>query len=484
MKKKLALMLALLLALGTLAGCAGGEKDDGEVKLIWYANVSKEPDSAEVFQKVSDMAKEKIGVAVDIIPLEDYDGKMPVIQASGEDYDIVFTSSVVNNIYKNVADENLLALDELLDTEAPALKALFGDEIWDGVRINGKIYGVPNQQIFARGPGYLIPTQNLKLLGIDLSTNPYKELADYESYFKAIKEKTGQYGYLAHTWSGDGAQAYGFEQVVGSGVPGAIRYKDEKLEVVNQYESQEYIDHMKLRYRWVQEGLTAPMEVSLSDLGKYAAPEDQVMPWLVYLNTCSPGAEGVYKRNYGTDFTFGTKTEALLSSYGLVSTMAAVNSDTRYPVESIKFIELLNTDKDVYRTMTYGIEGKNYTKTGENSIQPSAEHPYSQNAWAIGNTFNGYVLPSQEADVFEQTKALNDSAMRSPILGFAADQDPVKVQIANCKAIAQEFVGLELGLMDPEVDYPKFIEKLKAAGVDELIANLNEQLQTWLKANK
>ena len=484
MKKKLALMLVLLVLLGTFAGCAGKGEKDGEITLTWYANISKEPGSEEVFKMVSDIAKEKIGVAVDIIPLEDYDGKMPVIQASGEDYDIVFTSSAVNNIYKNVANENLLAIDELLEKEAPALKALFSDEVWDGVRINGKIYGVPNQQIFARGPGYLIPTQNLELLGIDLSTNPYQKLEDYESYFRAIKEKTGKYGYLAHTWSGDGAQAYGFEQVVGSGVPGAVRYKEGKLKVVDQYESQEYIDHMNLRYRWVQEGLTAPMEVSLADLSKYAAPEDEIMPWLVFLNTCSPGAEGIYKRNYGTDFTFGTKTEPLLSSYGLTATMVAINADTRYPVESIKFIELLNTDKEIYRLLTYGIEGKNYTKTGENSIQPSKENPYSQNAWAIGNTFNGFVLPTQEPDVFEQTKALNDSAVRSPILGFAVDQEPVKVQIANCRAIAQEYVGLELGLMDPEIYYPQFIKKLKAAGVDELIAELDKQLQVWLKENK
>jgi len=483
MKKKLALLLALVMALGALAGCAGNKTNNAETQLIWYANVNKEPDSDEVFQKVSDLAKEKIGVSVDIIALEDYDGKMPVIQASGEDYDIIFTSSVVNNIYKNVAGGNLLELDDLLD-ETPALKAVFGDEIWDGVRINGKIYGVPNQQIFARGPGYLMPTQNIKLLGIDLSANPYKSLEDYESYFKAIKEKTGSYGYLPHTWAGDGPQAYGFEQLLGSGLPGAIRYKEDEFKVENQYESQEYIDHINLRYRWVQEGLTQPMIVNTNDIAKYTTPEDQIMPWLIFLNTCAPGSEGTFKSNYNVDMTFSTKTEGLLSSYSLVSTMAAINSDTRYPVESIKFIELLNTDKEVYRTMTYGIEGLNYTKTGENSIEKSTENAYSQPAWAIGNTFNGFVLPGQDLDVFEQTKAVNDAATRSPILGFAVDQEPVKLQVANCKAVISEFAGLEQGVMDPEVDYPKFIEKLKAAGVDKLIANLNEQLQAWLKANK
>ncbi len=483
MKRKVALLLALVMALAVFAGCGGGDAKDGNVELIWYARINKEPDSAEVFQKVSDMVKEKIGVSVDIIALEDYHGKMPVIQASGEDYDVVYTSSVVNNIYNNVADGNLLALDELLET-TPDLKALFGDEIWEGVRIGGKIYGVPNQQIFARGPGYLIPTQNIKALGLDLESNPYKSLEDYESYFKAIKEKTGQYGYLPHTWAGDGAQAYGFEQVIGSGLPGAIRFKDEKLEVVNQYESQEYIDHMNLRYRWVQEGLTQPMEVNVDDVSKYLTPEDQVMPWLIFQNTCAPGTEGTFKRNYNLDTVFGTKTEGLVSSYSLVSTMAAINSDSRYPEEPIKFIELLNTDKEIYRTLTYGFEGTHYKKTGENSIEPSSENSYTQPAWAIGNTFNGFTVPGQDVDVFEQTKKVNDEALRSPILGFAVDQEPIKLQLANCSAVIDEFGGLEQGLMDPEADYAAFVSKLKVAGVDEMIANLNEQLNAWLAENK
>ena len=86
--------------------------------------------------------------------------------------------------------------------------------------------------------------------------------------------------------------------------------------------------------------------------------------------------------------------------------------------------------------------------------------------------------------MFEQTKAVNDAATRSPILGFAVDQEPIKLQMANCRAVLDEFGGMELGIVDPEVEYPRMIEKLKVAGVDELIANLNEQLKAWLKENK
>ncbi len=480
MKKTFAILLVLVMALGVLAGCGGAKDNDGEKTLIWYARINKEPDSAEVFQKVSDLAKEKIGVAVDIIALEDYHGKMPVIQASGEDYDIVYTSSAVNNIYENVNDGNLLALDDLLKDSAPKLWELFGEDIWDGVRINGKIYGVPNQQVFARAPGYMIPTQNIKALGLDLENTKYETLADYEDYFKAIKEKTGQYGYLPSTFGGDGPQIYGFEQVLGSGLPGAIRYQDANLEVINQYESPEYKEHVDLRTRWVKEGLVCPMEVTTDDITKYTTPEDQVMPWLIFQNTYSPGGEATFKKNYNIDVTYTTKSEGLVSSYALVSTMAGINVDSRYPEEAIKFIELLNTDPEIYNLLVYGFEGTHYTKTGENSIELSTENSYTQPAWAIGNTLNLFTLPGQPEDVAAQVQNINDTATRSPILGFTPNQEPIKVQIANCKAVTEEYRALSLGIMDSEKDYPAFIEKLKRAGVDEIIAELNKQLKEWL----
>lgn len=484
MKRKIALLLVLVITLGLIAGCGKTEDaDNGEITLRWYARLDKMPDSNEVFKLASQMTKEKIGVNLDIIPLEDYNSKISVINASGEDFDIVYTSSAVNNIYQNVADGNLLELDELLPKYAPNLWKEVGEDVWDGVRINGKIYGVPNQQIFARAPGFLIPTQNIELLGLDVEEMKTWSFADYEKYLQAIKDKTGSYGYVASTWGGDGAQLEGFEQVLGAGLPGAIRFNEDRPEIVNQYESEEYKKHIQIRTDWVKKGIANPMEVTENDITKYVKGEDEVIPWLIFMNTYIPGCEATYKKNYGFDVTVVRQSEPLLTSYGLVATMAAVNVDTRYPEKSIEFLELLNTDKEFYNLIVYGIEGKHYKKTGENSVELIDEAKYSQPAWATGNTFNGYLLPGQADDVHEATKAINASAKRSPILGFTPDQEPIKLEIANCKAVLDEYAVVALGILDTDEVYAEFIEKLKSAGVDKIIANLNEQLEAWRKAN-
>ena len=169
MKKLICLVLCLVMAVGLLAGCGKDKAADGEITLRWYARINKEANCEEVFQRASEIAKEKLGVNLDIIALEDYDTKMTAINASGEDFDIVYTASATNNYYKNVADGNLLELDELLPKYAPTLWEEVGKDVWDSVRAgDGKIYAVPNQQIFARSPGFAIPTQNIELLGLDV----------------------------------------------------------------------------------------------------------------------------------------------------------------------------------------------------------------------------------------------------------------------------------------------------------------------------
>jgi putative aldouronate transport system substrate-binding protein len=46
--------------------------------------------------------------------------------------------------------------------------------------------------------------------------------------------------------------------------------------------------------------------------------------------------------------------------------------------------------------------------------------------------------------------------------------------------INEYFPGLQTGSMDPETELPKFIQKLKAAGIDKIVAAEQEQLNAWL----
>ncbi len=483
LKKGLIFILCASMVATFLCGCGknGGNEQNGKT-LKWYARINKQSTNDAVFKKASELTQEKLGVKLNIIPLEDYNTKISVINASGESYDIAYSSSTVNNYYQNIANGNFLELDELLPKYAPKLYKSMDSEMWDGIRVNGKIYGVMNQQIFARGPAMFIPASNIAKLGINTEEYADYSLEDYEKYLRLIKEKTGGYTYLPHVWTGGGYQMFGLELVLGSNLPGAIYYNEKKPTIINQYETKEYKEYIKLREKWVKEGLTAPMETSENDINQFAGKADEIIPWLGFMPTYKPGVEQEQKQVYNVDISVTTKTQPLLTSYGLVATMAVVNSETKNPEKSVEFLEYLNTDKEFYNLLVYGIEGVNYEKTGEDRIKLLDKVRYSQPSWAIGNVFNSYFVGDQQNDIWEKTREINKNAQKSPILGFAADVEDIKLELTNCSAVQDEYLNmLDEGLADVDTTYKAFITKLKAAGVDKLIEKLNVQLEHWYK---
>ena len=106
-------------------------------------------------------------------------------------------------------------------------------------------------------------------------------------------------------------------------------------------------------------------------------------------------------------------------------------------------------------------------------------------AWEFGNQFNAYLLPGQKDTLWQDTIDLNNSAYKSGILGFMFNPDPVKNEIALCSSVIEEYSGgLETGSVDPDVYLPKFLEKLKNAGIDKVLQESQKQLYEWRNNKK
>lgn len=66
--------------------------------------------------------------------------------------------------------------------------------------------------------------------------------------------------------------------------------------------------------------------------------------------------------------------------------------------------------------------------------------------------------------------------------GFVFDQTNVRTEIANCKAVYDEYwMALLLGLFgeDTQTEYQNFLTKLKDAGGDKIIAEKQRQINEW-----
>ena len=97
--------------------------------------------------------------------------------------------------------------------------------------------------------------------------------------------------------------------------------------------------------------------------------------------------------------------------------------------------------------------------------------------------YNGYLVEGDADDTWEKTKEMNESAKRSPLIGFNVDPTKIKSKIANCKSVIDEYSDiLDSGTVDYKPIYDKFIAKLKAAGCDDIIKELQSQVDKWQSA--
>ena len=145
------------------------------------------------------------------------------------------------------------------------------------------------------------------------------------------------------------------------------------------------------------------------------------------------------------------------------------------------------SDKEIIDLLNYGIEGINYTVNEDGTYGPvtgdttsSSSYPLNL-TWLFGNQYLSGVWTGDEPDLREQSEAVNANAAMSPLLGFAADATGFDTQISGITSACNEYVaGLTCGVSDPEEILPQFNEKLKAAGIDELAAHVQGQLDEWL----
>ncbi|MEG0804251.1 MAG: DUF3502 domain-containing protein, partial [Pygmaiobacter sp.] len=163
-------------------------------------------------------------------------------------------------------------------------------------------------------------------------------------------------------------------------------------------------------------------------------------------------------------------------------TMQAISRTSKNPERAMMFLELVNTDPEIYNMIVYGLLDKHYKMVGDNTIEKIADSGYDTNvAWMIGNTFNGYLLNGASADVYEQTKALNESSKVSRIMGFAFNPENVKAEVSQCATVTQKYLpGFQFGLYDDvEASLADFNKELKAAGMEKIIAEKQTQLDAW-----
>lgn len=445
-------------------------------------NIQKDRELIE--DAINEILIPKINVRLVLDPVEAgvYNERMQLRMAANEECDIVFTAPWTNNYFNNVINGSLYPLDDLLPEYAPGLWASMPPSTWEAARFQGHIYGVINQQIFPKVWGVHVIEEYADKYNLDLST--IQTFEDMEPFAQAVLE--GEGGEVTPYCKRNipfYMQYNGFAEL-GPGI--STKYDDPT--VLNLVETEEWVATARTNRRWYEAGYMFQDEV----------PD---MQEVIKANLCAfdshveKPTQGVeLKRRYGQDWIFKNLTDPIvLDTGGATATMNAICASSQHPVEAMKVLEMFNTNKDVYRLLSHGIEGMHWEWVdqeldviGPPEGKTDDELGWSPGTdWMFGNQFNAAYRDTETAELnaWEETRRLNASAVPHILLGFTFDRKPVENEIAQYNAVFAEYCAPVLnGWVEFEGNYETCVDIVKEAGIETIMEEAQSQIDAWMES--
>jgi putative aldouronate transport system substrate-binding protein len=463
-----------------------------ELNYVYPGNEQK--DLKIVNDAITEILKAKINATIklSLFAWGDYTQKLQLMNTSGEKYDLCFTSFWFNDYVKNVQNGTLAPMDDLLPTAGKGLYASMPDYIWKACRVGGKIYGAPNQQIFAFPTGIDVRKDLADKYKLDPKT--IKEYVECEPYLKAIKDGEGITP--IYTSTGVPGQLYsrgGLDYVLGghqNGYTIHVKADDPEAKAFSiAFDDANFGEAVRLANKWYQAGyytkdIVPDAEANAAmKAGKHA---------FVFNDATKPGNALEKKALWGFEWYSQSTQTPVLNTSGVIATLTAISANSVDVERSMMYLNEINTNVELYNLLCKGIEGKHWVWTNkEKKVIGFPEGVTAENSgynpntdWEYGNQFNAYYVSEDQVGAWEETDKINKEAVKSVLLGFSFNQEPVKTEIAQVQAAAGEMeVPLMRGMLDPATALPDFQKKLKDAGIDKVIAEMQKQIDEWRKAN-
>lgn len=486
-KKLFAIALVLVLSASVLAGCgsdgnttgpdastsAGADTNaaTGDIpELTWWTIGGEPKELAEVNAKISEYAADKIGATVKLQYSNwgDYSQKLTTIIQSGENYDIAFGSSVSN--YINFVQRDYFAdLSSLLPDKAPALYEFIPEALWKAMTFKDKLFGVPTYKDSSAAQYWVWEKSLVEQLDIDYKS--IVSLEDLEPALKKIRENDpGRYPLPLFGTEGLNGFFSEYDEILAKPLL-SVKYDDTSATVVNPFTQPDVMEKLKLLHKWLQEGLINPDAATLTEAPKYRA---------VFSAQGYPGADADWAVSQGFEVVSNKRYGPVYSTSSIHGSFNVISAGSKNIEKSIGLIELANTDSDFRNLLAFGIEGKHYEKTGENTINVLNDG-YQTPAYSQATFFNMYVVDPSPGDKWELVKEQNEQAVSSPILGFIFDPSNVNNQIAACANVRDKYFALIMtGTANPEESVPQMNAELENAGLNDIIEEMQSQVDSFL----
>lgn len=472
----------------------------GEVVTLdyyWIGNGDTDQRSA-VEAAVNEYVEPLIGVNVvfHIVGWGDWETKAVTALQAGEKMDIMFTADWRN--YMQLASRGLfLPLNDdsgeygnLLEEYGQDILAGLNPAFVTGTQIDGVNYAVPTNKELTVPEGYVYNVAAAEEIGFtEEDAANIKSVQDLEPWLeKAKAARPDEYPFLTNGSIASSPWVAGFA----AGVPdGLITMKIAPDEngvfddtVVSIIETDWAVEYTALMRDWYEKGyidpdagLTTFTDTETRNSGKFfIQPQplkgDNIKA--VELVNASGNPDLELKEIYAQP-----KVNITTHSGG---SMLAIPIVSEYPVQAMQFINLMHSDSTLLNMMLFGVEGTHweFEDDGRVNLINSAWYGAHGGAWTLGNTLLQAVSNKEDPNKNRMLIDYSNDSVDHPSLGFRFRTEPVAAELTALTAVATGTTrALMTGYVDPETELPAYIDALKAAGFDIVMAEVEKQYSEW-----
>lgn len=485
---------------------------------FWIGGPGKQKDSDRVWEAFNEKLQEYVPnttVEITCMPTAEYKEKYPQMLASGEAVDLTWIASWVTGSTQLIMDGNLMALDDLVDEYGQGIKETLGEDVldmhrypkddklyylisWQGLYSNVRAFKVPTELAQLAGDTWLEDTQKVVTKWWNEYSSPDDLQAVFDQldiYFAALKENDKLYAGLTQATFGawlypNRLSSESSLQMYNIGVP----HMDESFTVIDTIQSdyyRVYAQNMAEFYKkgYIRSDIASLEKNTLSFVkgGEYT-PNTSVID---VHNDLTPSAAQMYSATAGVDISLiQIENEGYLSKGD--ATAMAIPYCADEPERAMMVLNALYTEPELYQLLIYGFEGEHYTDNGDGTIttdygsQGTADSNYGLWKWTVGTCKNSLVTQADVAGYYDELQAQEKDAIISSFINFVFDDSNVTDVVASLKAIDGEYKSMiDNGYMGDEWEatLDKWISERKAAGVDRLIEELQNQINDYVAQN-
>ena len=549
-KKALCLLLAMIMVLSILAGCTSKpaetpdtpatsepaadntantpeeqpaeqpEEPALEQKTIqlMITGSGKQANSDKVWAAFNEQLQQYVpNTTVEFIDVsfDEYSEKFSQILASGEGVDLAWTGWLINKP-QNIADGNLMPLDDLLAEYGQGIVDILGENVVEIHRnaADGKLYYLPSWQgLCGERRGWLVVTEIAELAGdtwiedTEAALNKWRNNYSGIEDFQAVLDQATKYLAAAKEADKLGAgintgRAFGWSMYNGMysflGVGGAeigITYCDGTFTVKDGVAGEHYKLYAKTMADWYKEGYIRSDIMSV-DTSTLTTPKNGEITDTTYVFSCDPylteADQEAAIADAGMDMTYlPIEENAYLILGG--DTAYAIPYCADEPERAMMVLNAIYSQPDLYNTLIYGIEGEDYTKNADGTIttsyvgaSPTADDSYGIQRWIIGSCKNALINNGTDPNYYADLEALEETARVNPFLNFTFDRTNVEGICASLLNVYYEYgPQIDNGVAGDNWEelYNNYMAARKDAGIEELVTEFQNQLNAYIEAN-